>query len=59
MPKKSTRKILIPIDPACPDAKVVHFQHNGIDKYVVLGQITLVPDWVIDNNPAYAKYEVK
>lgn len=59
MPKKLTRKILIPLDSANPDLKVMHFQHNGEDKYVVLGQPTLVPDWLIDLNPTYAKYEVK
>jgi len=53
------RKILIPVDSANPDLKVMHFQHNGKDKYVVLGQVTVVPDWVIDRNPMYAKYEVK
>lgn len=58
MPEK-TRKILIPIDTANPDIKVMHFQHNGVDAYVVLGQVTKVPDWVIDRNPTYAKYEVK
>jgi hypothetical protein len=59
MPKKDTRKILIPEDPSNPDLKVVHFQHNGIDKYVVLGKVTVVPDWLFENNPLYAKYEVK
>ena len=56
---KSNRFILIPLDSANPDIKVIHFQHNGKDKYVVLGQKTRVPDWLIDNNPAYAQYEVK
>lgn len=59
MPKPNKRKILIPIDSANPDLTVLHFQHNWQDKYVVLGQVTVVPDWVIENNPAYAKYEVK
>lgn len=53
------RKILIPVDSANPDVKVIHFQHNGVDKYVPLGVTTVVPDWVIDRNPEYAKYEVK
>lgn len=59
MPKPNKRRILIPVDSANPDLTVLHFQHNGQDKYVVLGQVTVVPDWVIENNPAYAKYEVK
>ena len=59
MPKEKTRKILIPLDSSNPDLKVIHFQHNGIDKYVVLGKVTVVPDWLIENNPLYAKYEVK
>jgi len=60
MPKeKHVRKILIPLDSSNEDLKVLHFQHNGVDKYVVLGQVTVVPDWLIDNNPLYAKYEVK
>ena len=56
---KSQRKILIPEDSSCPDMKVMHFQHNGVDKYVVLGKITVVPDWLFENNPAFCKYEVK
>ena len=59
MPQVKTRKILIPKDPSSPDANVIHFQHNGVDCYVPLGKVTKVPDWVIDNNPAYAEYEVK
>ncbi len=53
------RKILIPEDPSNPDLKVKHFQHNGIDCYVVLGEVCKVPSWLFENNPAYRKYEVK
>lgn len=58
MPKNS-RKILIPKNESSPDLKVVHFQHNGQDKFVPLGTLTSVPDWVIDRNPEYAQYEIK
>lgn len=52
-------KILIPIDSGNEEIKVIHFQHNGIDVYVPLGEITKVPNWVIEKNPKYAKYRVK
>lgn len=52
------RRILIPVDTANPDIKVIHFQHNGKDKYVPLGKVTVVPDWLFENNPDYAQYEV-
>lgn len=52
------REILIPADSGNEEIKVIHFQHNGIDVYVPVGEVTKVPSWVIDLNPIYAKYEV-
>jgi hypothetical protein len=53
------KKILIPADSGNEEIKVIHFQHNGIDVYVPVGKVTKVPNWVIEKNPNYAKYEVK
>jgi hypothetical protein len=60
MPKKeNTKTILIPIDTANPDIKVITFRHDGVVKYVPVGKPTKVPSWVIDRNPLYAEYEIK
>lgn len=53
------RKILIPADSGNEEIKVIRFQHNGIDVIVPVGELTKVPDWVIEKNPKYAKYEQK
>ena len=53
------KKILIPADSGNEEIKVIRFQHNGIDVYVPVGKVTKVPNWVIEKNPNYAKYEVK
>ena len=53
------KKILIPADSGNEEIKVIHFQHNGESRYVPVGEVTNVPDWVIDKNPRYAKYEIK
>lgn len=53
------KKILIPADSGNEEIKVIHFQHNGESRYVPVNEITNVPDWVIDLNPRYAKYEIK
>lgn len=53
------KKILIPKDSGNEEIKVIHFQHNGEDRYVPVGVITKVPDWVIEKNPKYAQYEIK
>ena len=53
------KRILIPKDSGNEEIKVIHFQHNGIDCYVPVGEITKVPDWVIDLNPKYAQYVLK
>lgn len=53
------KKILIPADSGNEEIKVIHFQHNGESRYVPVGKVTNVPDWVIEKNPQYAKYEVK
>lgn len=53
------KKILIPADSGNEEIKVIHFQHNGENRYVPVGEVTNVPDWVIDKNPLYAKYEIK
>ena len=52
------KKILIPADSGNEEIKVIRFQHNGENRYVPVGETTNVPDWVIDLNPQYAKYEV-
>lgn len=53
------KKILIPADSGNGEIKVIHFQHNGINVYVPVGKITKVPEWVLDKNPKYQKYEIK
>lgn len=53
------RYILIPVDSGNEEIKAVRFSHNGEVRYVPLGELTKVPDWVIDKNPEYAKYEKK
>jgi len=44
-------KVIIEKDSGNPEIKVMSFQHNGITKIVPLGEITKVPEWVVDNNP--------
>jgi hypothetical protein len=55
---KKTRLILIPLDSGNPNLTVQVFQHDGTTVYVPLGKTTKVPEWVIENNPNFQKYEV-
>ena len=51
-------KILIPADTGNEEIKVVRFQHNGINVYVPLGEVTKVPNWVVELNPNYEGMKV-
>ena len=52
------KQIFIPADSGNEEIKVIRFQHNGINVYVPVGEVTKVPDWVIELNPSYAKHEI-
>lgn len=51
-------KILIPADTGNEEIKVVRFQHNGINVIVPLGEVTKVPNWVVEQNPNYPGLKV-